>query len=291
MQRNHRPTPPALTAHPVDLVIFDLDGVIYRGEQPMPGAAQAVAWLRERGYLVRFLTNNSTRSRQDYVERLESFGVPCTAEEVMTSAYATAWYFREQGLSGRAMVVGEQGLAQELQAVGLEVYPAAEERSAELADFVVVGLDRGFDYTRLLHAQQAILRGAAFIATNRDPTFPVEGRIIPGGGCMVSAIETAVGRPALTIGKPEPYTVELMLRQAAREPRQAVIVGDRVDIDVLVGRRTGTWTVLVLTGVGTREEAAQAPARERPHQVIPDLETLPQALARISEAANRGEQP
>ena len=279
---------PAGRPGPVDLVVFDLDGVIYRGEEPMPGAAETVAELRRAGYRVRFLTNNSTRSRQSYVERLAGFGIVCGLEEMMTSAYGTACWFAEHHLTGAAMVVGEQGLADELAAVGLETHWAVDPTGIEQVQYVVCGLDRGFDYRRLLHAQQAILHGARFIATNRDPTFPVEGRIIPGGGCMVAAIECAAGQPALTIGKPETYTVELILRQAGRQPGQAVMVGDRVDIDVLVGRRAGMWTVLSLTGIGTREEAAAAPAELAPHVIIPDLRHLPEALAAIGRRAGEG---
>jgi len=272
---------------PVDLVIFDLDGVVYRGETVLPGAVETIAQLRRQGYLVRFLTNNSTRSRASYTQRLGELGIPCPPEEVMTSAYGTACYFQEHGLAGAAMVVGEAGLYQELAAAGLQVYWSWQEAAVGQVDFVVVGLDREFDYQRLTHAQQAILAGARFVATNRDPTFPVEGRIIPGGGCMVSAIETATGQRPLTIGKPETYLVDLMLRQAGRQGCQAVMVGDRVDIDVLVGRRTGMWTVLVLTGVGTRQEVEQAPPEQRPHQVIEDLHGLGGALARIAARAER----
>lgn len=276
-------------ARDVDLVVFDLDGVVYRGETVLPAAPETVAALREQGWLVRFLTNNSSRSRQFYLERMAGMGIPCTEDEIMTSAFATACYFQEQGWTGCAMVVGEEGLFEEMALAGLQPMWSRDEAAVNLADYVVVGLDRDFDYKRLTNAQQAVFRGARFIATNRDSTFPVEDRIIPGGGCMVAAIETAVGERALTIGKPETYAAQLILRRAQRAPRQAVMIGDRVDTDILMGRRAGMWTVMVLTGVGTSRDAERAPKEMRPHLVIPDLTGLPAALEEIRRRAGEGE--
>jgi len=141
----------------------------------------------------------------------------------------------------------------------------------EPVDFVVVGLDRGFDYQKLLKAQRAILSGAEFLATNPDPTFPTEEGLIPGAGSIVAAVERATGRRPKVIGKPEPFMLELALRLSGARREECVVVGDRLDTDILAGNRAGMITVLVLTGVTTEEEARRAEGELRPKFVIPNL--------------------
>jgi HAD superfamily hydrolase (TIGR01457 family) len=250
--------------------IFDLDGVIYRGSEPQPEAKETVARLRSNGDLVFFLTNNSTQTRQQYSEKLSGMGIPTPPDDIMTSGCATALYLAESGGSGkRAYVVGEEGVREELKAVGIHV---VEE---EPADYVVVGLDRQFTYEKLLRAQQAILHGTQFIATNRDVTYPLEeGLVIPGGGSIVAAIEAASGTIPRVIGKPEIYSVRMILEKAGARTEDAVVVGDRLDTDILAGRRAGTQTVLVLSGVSTREDAESAPPEMHPDVIIERLGEL-----------------
>jgi HAD superfamily hydrolase (TIGR01450 family) len=197
----------------------------------------------------------------------------------MTSAYATALYLQGQGAAGRrAFVVGEQGLVGDLEGVGVEVVPV--ERDGRV-DYVVVGLDKGFNYAKLKRAYEEITAGAEFIATNRDPTYPLEGGVeIPGGGTMVAAIATACGREPRLIGKPQPYALEQILARAGSRPEDAVMVGDRLDTDIRVGRRVEVRTVLVLTGVTSRAEADAAAPEERPDHVIETLHELPALLER-----------
>jgi phosphoglycolate/pyridoxal phosphate phosphatase family enzyme len=263
------------------LVILDLDGVIYRGNQPLPGAVESVAWLRERGHQVYFLTNNSTLSRSQYARRLKGMGIPAREEEIMTSAYATARYLareKERRNGARVLVVGEQGLEEELRAAELEV---VRELGDGGVDFVVVGMDRGFGYQQLHDAQQAILRGAEFIATNRDATYPVEnGGVMPGGGSIVAAIAAASGKEPLLIGKPERPTVEAILEASGAAANEALIVGDRLDTDIALGRRVGLWTALVLTGVSSREEAELTAPALRPHWVLQGVKELPGLIQR-----------
>lgn len=258
-------------------IIFDLDGVVYRGETALPAAVTTLNRLAADGHSLFYLTNNATRARDDYARKLVRLGIPCDLGQVMTSAYATALFLAAEGSAGRrAFVVGEQGLVAELEAVGLKVVPVeAEER----VDYVVVGLDKGFTYAKLERAYREIMGGAAFIATNRDPTYPLEeGREIPGGGTMVAAIECAVGQPPRVIGKPEPFALERILRQSSTAKGEAVLVGDRLDTDILAGRRAGVRTVLALTGVTSREQAAAAPPNQRPDHVIETLAELPLIL-------------
>lgn len=261
---------------PLRAVIFDLDGVIYRGERLLPQAAETVAWARERGLATRFLTNNSTMTRADYSRRLGNFGISTPPEHVMTSAYATALYLKSRGEPGaKVLVVGEGGLRAEIAAAGFEVAQAA---NADGARYVAVGMDRAFNYEMLRVAMATIRAGAEFIASNRDATFPVEDGLLPGGGTVVAAIETAVGFAPTLIGKPTTRMIELLLEDLGCKPNQAVIVGDRLDTDIKVGRAAGTRTALVLTGISSADEARAAPDDMRPDWVIETLRELPPLL-------------
>jgi 4-nitrophenyl phosphatase len=259
------------------LVIFDLDGVIYRGDTVLPYAADAVATLRRRGATVFYLTNNSTRTRESYSRKLTEMGIPTHPNEIMTSAYATALYFLENHLDGTtAYVIGEEGLVDELTRAGVRVLRGDENGPVES---VVVGLDREFTYRKLLRAQQAILAGARFIATNGDLTFPVEeGKVIPGGGSLIAAVQAATSKAPLMIGKPESYAVERILQITGASPERTFMVGDRMDTDILAGRRMGLHTVLVLTGVTRAEDVESAPEEMRPEIVLPDLARLPEVV-------------
>jgi phosphoglycolate/pyridoxal phosphate phosphatase family enzyme len=258
-------------------VVFDLDGVVYRGHTLLPGAKKTIAWLRDQGVRIFFLTNNSTLTRKEYVHRLEGFGISCSKEMIYSSAYACALYLREnEGPRPRVLVVGEGGLRTELQRVGVEV--VTQLRGKDVG-YVVVGMDRKISYRKLADAHLAISRGAKFIASNRDPIYPVEKGVIPGGGTIVAAIETASQQKPLVIGKPSPYILKVLLRKEKIRPKECLLVGDRLDTDVVCGRRAGVWTVIVLTGVTSAEEIAQAPARLKPHWVLNSIADLPNLVA------------
>jgi phosphoglycolate/pyridoxal phosphate phosphatase family enzyme len=268
------------------VVVLDLDGVVYRGKTTLPGAPESIAWLRDQGLRVYFLTNNSTQTRASYVARLTSIGIPCCEEEVFSSAYACAIYFgkpkcraKDGGLP-RVLVIGEGGLAGELKRGGIHVVrpPARRDLVQPKVDYVVVGMDRKITYAKLYAAQQAIVYGARFVASNRDPVYPVEHGIIPGGGSIVAAIEAAGQQKPVLIGKPSPYILKLLLEQAGVAPEQALFVGDRLDTDIYCGKRTGTPTLLVLTGVTSRKEAEKAPERLRPDWIIDSIADLPKLL-------------
>jgi len=252
------------------IYVFDLDGVLYRMDEPVPGAPEAIQRLRARGDSVFYLTNNSSRTRAEYVEKLAGFGIPATPDEVMTSGYATAQLLVEWSALGKNLyVIGEQGLREELNAVGLRLVEYSEETPI---DYVVVGWDRQFTYHKLTEAHLAILRGATFIATNRDPTYPdAGGRTLPGGGAIVAAVETCTGVVPRTIGKPEPHTLQLILRRANAAPTECLVIGDRLDTDIALGKRVGARTALVLTGISTRADAEAAPPELRPDHVWNDL--------------------
>lgn len=224
------------------LVILDLDGTVYRGAEPVPGSPEAIAKLRERGVEVRFLTNNSGQTRESIADKLTALGVPTDAAEVTTSGDGAAARCLELGMI-RVFVVGESGLVSTLSRAGLRVVESG-------SDAVIAGICRTFGYDRLSAAMREIRAGAAFVATNRDATYPVEaGRLEPGAGAIVAAIEACAGVSPEVIGKPNPYLVELILAKTKTKPEEAVVVGDRPNTDLEAGRSAGCRTMLVLTGV------------------------------------------
>jgi len=256
--------------------VFDLDGVLWRGESVVPGAPEAIARLRGAGKRLFFLTNNSSQPRRVYVEKLTRLGMPADEDEIATSASITAAYLESQGAAGKSVfAVGGPGISDELGRVGINVVTVADPEERDLdCDYVVVGLDKNFRYEMLHRAQQCLIRGAGFIATNRDGQYPVENGVIPGGGSMVAAIAAAAEREPLTMGKPEPLGLQLLLQLAGVAPQDAMMIGDRLDTDILCGNRCGVPTTLVLTGVGTREQAAAAPEGFAPARVVATLAEL-----------------
>ncbi|MDD2485423.1 MAG: HAD-IIA family hydrolase [bacterium] len=253
----------------IKLYIFDLDGVVYRGSEPVNGAVETIGSLQEDGNKVYFLTNNATMNRQSFVNKLGRIGIHTTADCVMTSAYATALYLARSHPGSRVMVIGEEGLRHELSGVGMKISYAPDK-----TDFVVAGLDKSFTYKKLTQAHRAINRGAVFIATNRDNTYPVEGETIPGGGAVVTAIEASTGKTPIVIGKPESFALTLIMEITGITPAETITIGDRVDTDIIGGNRAGVQTVLVLSGVTTADEAALLDGENRPDIIIKDLSEL-----------------
>jgi 4-nitrophenyl phosphatase len=225
------------------LYIFDLDGTLFRGATAIPGAVDTVAALRAGGAKIRYVTNNSTVARERYVEKLSRMGFAAEPGDVYSSALGAAEHLR--GAVARAHVVGEIGLTASLEAAGI----ATDDLGRP--DAVVVGLYRSFDYDRMARAMRHLLDPRIrFVATNRDAALPVEdGGLMPGAGAIVAALATCSGREPELIGKPSPYLIEWILRDAGVEPRHALVVGDRVDTDIVAGQRAGCAVHLVLTGV------------------------------------------
>ncbi len=232
---------------------FDLDGTIYRGNEPIPYAAEVLAELREAGAAIRFLTNNSAARPVGTAEKLNRMGIFADPHEVISSAAAVVRMLQDSGHQS-AYVMGEPGFVATLREAGLDVVNADDEGrvfAQELnADVVVVGICRSLSYPLLDFALQAVLAGSEFIATNLDPTFPLEaGRISPGSGTVVAALECCTGVKPRVAGKPEPFLVEMLLADLGLQSESACVVGDRMDTDIECGLRAGCPTHLVLTGV------------------------------------------
>lgn len=255
--------------------VFDLDGVIYRGDESQPQAKETVLALRDRGHIVRFYTNNSALTREAYSCKLAKHGIPTPIDEIMTSSYATAIYFTENNAIGRTVYkIGEDGVTKELEAVGMKVVSNGDDPHAKF-DYVVVGIDREFSYRKLARAQSAILGGAKFIATNEDMTYPVEnGTVVPGNGALVAAVRAATSVEPFVIGKPESYALDKILQLTQTPPDRAYMIGDNLATDIAVGNRAGTHTVLVLGGLTSRTQAEAATGDMKPEQIINTLGEL-----------------
>jgi glycerol-1-phosphatase len=261
------------------LVIFDLDGVVYRGPEAVPGAAGLVRALRGRGSLVRFATNNSMATRAAYVERLAGHGIRATVDEIVTSTYATLQHLHAHLPEvRRVLALGAEGLVAELRAGGLEVTPAADAapgdwRGAALDrpyDAVVAGLDPQIDYRRLGIAAAAIRAGSRFIATNADLRYPTPEGLTPGAGAIVAALAATTGAEPLVIGKPQPAMFEAILERDGVAPQDALVIGDNPDADLVAARRAGIPSILVLTGVADGAAADGLTGERRPDRVAAD---------------------
>src|SRR3954452_10845473 len=226
------------------LLLVDLDGVVYRGADPVPGVAAVLAARAAGGDDVVYVTNNSMHYRLDYVARLSAMGAPIGEERGVSSARATALYITKHEPSvRRVLVVGAGGLERELRDVGLDVVTAghaATRMSQEGIDgvtaagspqAVVTGLDPGLTYLRLAAAADCIRAGATFIATNRDPVYPTERGLRPGAGAVAAALEATTGVVPLSIGKPEPHLFELAAEAVGRSPKDAIVIGDGIATD------------------------------------------------------------
>lgn len=222
--------------------LFDLDGTLFRGKEPIPGAPETVKQLRSEGAQVRFLTNNSSKSPEYIAFKLLSVGISADPAEVVTSAQAAARLCADKGIR-RAFVVGEVGVEEALAQRGID-------QAEEGAEAVVAGICRGLTYAWLERAQQILLRGLPLIASNRDATYPLEqGRLVPGAGATIAALESCGQTKAIVAGKPETIMVDLALEGLSVAMRDVVLVGDRVDTDVACAQNAGIDGVLVLTGV------------------------------------------
>ncbi len=250
-------------------LIVDLDGVIYRGREPLPGAAGFVEFLRARDIGFVLATNNSTRTPQQYVDVLDQMGIQVLPEEVLTSAQATAGYLRTLAPTGaRVFVVGMDGLRTALLEAGLALVE-------EDADYVVAGMDWTICFDRLAQATLLIRAGAQFVGTNPDRTFPSERGILPGAGSLLAFLETATGVTPTVVGKPETAMIEQALARLGAERGSTAMLGDRLETDILAGERAGLCTILVLSGV--TERAALDKSEIRPDLLFRDVAELHRA--------------
>ncbi|KAJ0406846.1 hypothetical protein P43SY_008868 [Pythium insidiosum] len=263
----------------LDAFLLDCDGVLWRGDAMIPGADKMIKLMRSLGKRVVFVTNNSTKTRDAYVKKLAAYGIESSVEDIVTSAWATVQYMKNEGIQGKVYYVGEAGLGQELKAEGYDAFGLEDSDRRDLpipftvdkdVKAVVVGLDRNISYFKAAYASVCVrqIPGCRFIGTNPDPTFPVDGAILPAGGSCVKFVECAVGRaPDAVVGKPSQDLLKTILATYNLDPARTCMVGDRLSTDIEFGRRGGTQTLLVLSGVTQPSELVEI---QEPMQLTKD---------------------
>ena len=254
---------------PYKQVILDLDGCVWVGSEPTPGAPEAVAELRASGRPVAFVTNDPRRATEDYVTKLWSIGIQASVADVVTVGGATQHLLHEEHSGRTAFVIGTHAMHRHVSDAGLRILTGAD--LASHADVVVVaGTDRlGYDDLRI--ANLALRRGADLVATSRDPVYPTADGLAPGTGAILAAVEYASGRTARIVGKPKPELFRTALDRLGE--RRTLAVGDRLDADVAAAAKAGLDAALVLTG-GTTAEEAEAAEEPRPQHVAENLAAL-----------------
>jgi HAD superfamily hydrolase (TIGR01457 family) len=248
--------------------LIDLDGVIYRGNELLPGAREFIDWLESHRKKYLFLTNNSFASETQVLEKLERLGIATDKEHLLSAGEAAVQNIARRFPQALVYVVGEPPLNDLAQQYQLRIAPL----DAVEAEVVLVGLDRHFDYQKLTGAVLSIRAGAHFIAINRDALLPIAGGFVPGCGTMVAAIEAGSGTAPEVVGKPEPTLLQEAMHLLHSQPEETVMVGDGLDVDIQGGKAAGTYTLLVLSGKDGREDVAKSSIK--PDHIYQDVAAI-----------------
>jgi 4-nitrophenyl phosphatase len=260
-------------------LICDMDGVLWRGNQAMPGLVDFFAFLRRAGIQIIAATNNASKRSTDYVERLAGFGVTITRDEILCTAEAAAEHLAGLSPGARAFVIGEPALESALAERGLVIIPDEAVplgiRIDKLADYVVVGWNRGLTWEKLTRATLLIRGGACFVGTNADRTWPSEYGLLPGNGATLAFLQAATDVEPMIVGKPGQIVFEQAMARLGLEAAQVAMLGDRLETDIEGGQRAGLTTIFVCSGVQSRDEAERYPTR--PDLIFEDISELRQA--------------
>lgn len=251
--------------------LIDMDGVIYRGSEPIPGAAEFIHFLQTERIPYLFLTNNSTYTPLDVARKLSKFGIETSPDHVYTSAQATAEFVLRQRRSASAFVIGEGGLLTALTEVGCAI-------TSDDPDFVIVGEGRVLNFELVEKAHRLIEKGARFLSTNSDTWCPTDNGPRPGCGAIVALLESATGRRAYHVGKPNPFMMRAARKRMGLSTDQVVMIGDTMETDIRGATDLGFESILVLTGSTTGDDVATYPFR--PTRIVASIaELVPEAVA------------
>lgn len=263
-------------------VLLDGDGVLWKSDHPFPGIKSFFDFLERQGVRWALLTNNNTRTAQDYIEKLQNFGILADKDSVFTSSTVTAQYLlNKYGPGATLHAVGMDGLITTLEEAGFNV-SHGEQQPLPGVVAVVAGMDRAINHEKIKIAMRLILGGADFVATNTDGSFPTPEGINPGTGMVIGALQFTSGIHPYIVGKPFPAIFTTALKTLGASPSQALMVGDRLETDILGANQLGIQTAAVLTGVTSREEIASKDIK--PDLVYEDISTLHQALKEVYDS-------
>ncbi len=237
----------------IKALILDMDGVIWKGDDPIGDLPSTFKRIRERGLKFVFATNNGTKTPEEYQQKLAELGVEIDPTQVVTSALGIAFMLSQKYPRGtKVFMIGEDGIRVALEEKGFEILSV---ENAPMAQAVVMGIDRGITFQKVAEATLLVRAGIPFYTTNTDRTFPTPRGEIPGSGAWVSVIKTATNVEPIIAGKPFPYLMELALEKLGTKKEETLVVGDRLETDIAAGQGVGCPTALVLSGVSTREQA------------------------------------
>jgi NagD protein len=239
--------------------ISDMDGVIYHGNRLLPGVPEFVDWLKKERKKFLFLTNSSERTPKELQEKMNRLGINVESNVFYTSALATANFLSNQKPRGTAFIIGEAGLVNAMYNVGYSMNNINP-------DYVVVGDTRSYSYEKIEQAVNMVIKGAKLIGTNSDVTGPIENGIAPSTRALIAPIELATGRSAYYVGKPNPLMMRIALKKLGCVREDTIIIGDRMDTDIIAGIESEIDTVLVLSGITTIKAAEKFPYR--PHYIL-----------------------
>ncbi len=271
-------------AHPMSKVralLFDMDGVLYKGDEILPGVLEGLAYFEQTGRSILYVTNNATRTPAMFVDKLAAMGISAREEQVLTSAEATGgWMARNAPRGSKVQLIGQAGVWTAMLAHGFK--PANQPQDA---DFVVVGMDFHLDYRKCAEATLAIKAGARFIATNEDATFPSEEGEIPGAGSIVALLKTATGVQPEVIGKPYPGMFAEAMARLQLDADACLMVGDRYETDIKGAQELSMWTAGVCTGVTSHAEfLAQA---RPPNFIFSNMQDLTAAFRQFDSVKQK----
>ncbi|AEC51772.1 hypothetical protein PNA2_0857 [Pyrococcus sp. NA2] len=253
-------------------IVFDMDGVIYRGNSLIPGAKELIDYLKDKDIPFAFLTNNSTKTPEMYREKLAKLGIEVSSDKIITSGLATRLYMESHLSPGKIFVIGGEGLVEEMKKLGWGIVDVENAKGGGWREIkhVVVGLDPGLTYEKLKYGTLAIRNGATFIGTNPDTTFPGEEGIYPGAGSIIAALKASTEREPIIIGKPNEPMYEVIREMFQGE--EIWMVGDRLDTDIAFANRFGMKAIMVLTGVSSLEDIKKS--EYKPDLVVPSVAEL-----------------
>lgn len=254
----------------IKALILDMDGVIWKADAPIGDLPTIFKRIRERGLKFVFATNNGTKTPEDYQKKLRELGVEVDAEQVVTSALGIAFLMAQKHPRGtKIFMIGEDGIRTALEGQGFEI--VSVENASE-AEAVVMGIDRGVNFQKMMEATLLVRAGRPFYTTNTDRTFPTPRGEIPGSGAWLSVVTTATGIQPIVAGKPFPYLMELSLERLGTSREETLVVGDRLETDIAAGQAVGCPTAIVLSGVST--QAGVEAWKPSPTLIAADLAAL-----------------